>query len=443
MEGDGSGDGVNRGFGVEEGITRMRGPRTRKPRSALTNWAERTMPSREKTSNDSEVEGRGELRHENSDTMDASEVDSVRGGRPTIADALWGDEADTRGVTNESTFEGRNPRTEEGTEVVDVSGWHNHRRHPPMRWVRSARAPVTESSERSGLGRLADLFDSGARGSEASGSGDRAVQDHSAVIGFSSDEEDAVGTGKKPVPDVINLAGDSPVPRANGFFGNGSEEAGPSQSSGESPPRRVMQRPASADAKRARRIIHRSGVTQPEERTVEDGLITLGDPDGTEPSGDVAPPPPEPYYLRRGRSLNLGGSALNRLDRRSLTTNNGNRGRLRRHRFPPGGSSGVGFSELNNLRRPFSVPSSSGNGNTDTQSNPVVNLEDQDSPTVVGVRPGNTIVLEDDGESERARQLLEDERVARELQDSFALEDHPPVYSLSSPKVEVDMQMLL
>lgn len=291
-----------------------------------------------------------------------------------------------------------------------------------MRWVRSARAPVSESSERTSFGRLADLLDSGARASEASGSRDRGVHDTSAVIGFSSDEEDAVVAGKKPVHDVIDLAGDSPVP---GSVRN--EEAGPSQSSGESPPRRVMQRPASADAKRARRIVNRSSVSHPEERAVEDGLITLEDP---EPSGDVAAPAlPEPYDLRRGRSLNLGLSTLNRVDRRAVATSNGIRGRLRRHRFQPGGSSGVGLSDVNNLRRPFSVPSSSRNGNMDAQRNPVVNLEDQDSPTLVAVRPGNTIVLEDDGDSERARQLVDDERVARELQDSFALEDQPPVHT--------------
>lgn len=444
MEGDGSSDRGNREYGMEgvgEGSTRLRGPRTRKPRSILANWTERTIPSREQTSNDAEVEGSGELRHQNSDAMDSSEVDSVRWRRSTNADAdvsVWRNVADTRDGTNERIFGGRNPGTEEGTEVMEVSGWRNprmDRRHPPMRWVRNARAPVTETSERSGLSRLADLYDSGARGSEASGSRDRGVQDPSSVIGFSSDEEDAVVTGKKPVHDVIDLAGDSLAPgngRANGLISDGSnEEAGPSQSSGDSPPRRLMQRPASADAKRARRIMHRSGVAHPEERAVEDGLITLEDPNEIEPSGDVAPPLPEPYNLRRGRSLNLGVSTLNRLDRRPLSTSNGIRGRVRRHRFQPGGSSVVGFSDLNNLRRPFSVPSSSRNGNTDAQSNPVVNLEDPDSPTVVAVRPGNTIVLEDDGELERARQLAEDERVARELQDSFALEDlgsnQPPV----------------
>jgi len=71
----------------------------------------------------------------------------------------------------------------------------------------------------------------------------------------------------------------------------------------------------------------------------------------------------------------------------------------------------------------------------DAESNPVVNLEDQDSPTVVAMSPENTIVLDDDGDSDRARQLAEDERVARELQDSFALEDQPPVFCLSSPKM--------
>lgn len=281
------GDGGNRElFDVGEGGTRLRGPRTRKPR---TNWAERPM----KTSNDEAEEG------------------------------VFSDAAAAAAAAMEANGD------------VEVSGWRNPRR--AATWVR---APD----------RLA-LDNNGASGSR--------------VIDFSSDEDDAAGKQH----DVIDLASsDSPVPEA----------AGPS---GESPPRRD-QRPESADAKRARR----------------------GEEPEPEASGETeAPPSLEPYNLRRGRNnLNLG---VSRLDRRALASNNGLRGRVRRHHHRL-----QGLSEVNNLRRPFLVPDA-----------PVVNLDDQDSPS-----GNNTIVLEDDAEAERARQLAEDERVARELQNSFALEDQPP-----------------
>lgn len=431
MEGDGSSDGGNREYGVEgigEGSTRLRSSRTRKPRDFLANWGQRTDASYEQGSNNSEVEANGELRQQNSDAMESSEAENgTRTARSTDADANWR----YMGRRDAGAEEGRGAE-----EVMEVSAWRNPRMDRRHRWVRNSRAAVAETSERTGLGRIADLFESGASGS-------RNVQDHGVVIGFSSDEDDdGVATGKQPVHDVIDLAGDSLVAgndRANGLTIDGSsarnEDAGPSQSSGESPPRRLMQRPAFADAKRARRIMHRSAVTHPEERAVEDGLITLDDANVVEPPGDAAAAPllPEPYNLRRGRSLNLGVSPLTRLDRRGLTASNGIRGRVRRHnRFQPGGSAGVGFSDLNNLRRPFSVPSSSRNGNMPV----LVNLDDRESPTGVAEGPGNNpIVLEDDADSERARQLLEDERVARELQDSFAQEDlgteHPPVCETS------------
>lgn len=451
MEGSGPSDEVSRELGVEgvgEGSTRWRGSRLRKPRNGLASWAERTIPSREHSSNEVEADETGVLRDQDIDTMDAREVDGGRWRRLTNAEA----EADlsvlrSMAETRDGT-DGRNNRTEDGTEVMEVTEWRNPRlvrRHAArVRSERIARssAALTESSEGPALRHFGDLLNGRARGPEASGSRDKEVHDYSAVLGLSSDEEDGPGTGKKPVHEVIDLGGDSPLPsngRGNGFINDGSirnEEAGPSQSPGQSPLRRLMQRPASADAKRARRIM-RSGVAFPEERDDEDEFLTSDDPhDANEPSGDQIPvgqSRPEPHHLRRGGSLNMAAlrrerslmaasAPRSRWDGRPFTSN-GSRGRLGRHRLQPGGSSGVGLLDLNNLRRPLSGPSSSGIESTDAQMNGVVNLEEPDSPTLVSMRPGNTIVLEEDGESERARQLAEDERVARELQDSFARED--------------------
>ena len=457
MEGSGlSGEG-SRELGVEgggEGSIRWRSLRVRKPRNSLTSWAERTIPSREHTSNEAGGEATGESRLQDIDGMDACEVDGGRWRTLSNAEA----EADIellrrRTLSNAETevdveelrrlteprdgTDGRDAGTEEGSEVMEVPAWRNFRsarRHGNrVRVERIARASAasTETSERPGLRHFGDLLDVRARVAEASGSRDKEVRDDSGVIGFSSDEEDGIVTGKKPVRDVIDLGGDSPLPgngRGNGFINNGSirhEEAGPSQSSGMSPLRRSMQRPASADAKRARRIMHRSGVAYPE-RNDEDELLALEDAhDVIEPPGDqipVARSLPEPHNVRRGRSLNTAASTRSRLDGRFLT-GNGSRGRLGRHRLQPGSSAGLGLSDLNNLRRPFSIPSSLGNESRDAQINGVVNLEDPDSPTLISMIPENPIVLEDDGESERARQLAEDERVARELQESFARED--------------------
>ncbi|KAG0613353.1 hypothetical protein M758_6G096800 [Ceratodon purpureus] len=447
MEGSGPSDEGSREVGVEvvgEGSTRWRGSRLRKPRNGLASWTERTFPSRNQSSNEAEAEETGVLRDQDIDTVDGG----GRWRRLTNAEA----EADLSVLRNMAEprdgTDSRDNGTEDGTEVMEVTGWRNprvvRRNAARVRSERVARssAALPESSEGPELRHFGDLLDGRARGTEASGSRDVEVHDYSAVFGLSSDEEDGPASGKKPAHEVIDLGGDSPQlinGRVNGLISDDmirNEEAGPSQSSGQSPLRRLMQRPASADAKRARRVL-RSGVALPEERDDDDEFLTANYlEDVNDPIWNqipVAQSRPEPHNLRRGGSTNMAAlrrerssmaapGPRSRLDGRPFTSN-GSRGRLGRHRFQPGGSSGVGLSDLNHLRMPFSVPSSSGNDSADAQSNGVVNLDEPDSPTLVSMRPGNTIVLEDDGESDRARQLAEDERVARELQDSFARED--------------------
>lgn len=434
MEGSGPSDEGTSKLGMEcvgEGSTRWRSLGLRKPRNGFANWAEGTMPSREH-SNEGEAEGTGKLRLQDVDAMDAREVDGGRWRRTSNAESEADLSVPRSMAGTRDGADGRNTGTGEGTKAMEVTGWRKPRpvrMHATM--VRSegiarthpSSAALTESNERSRLRHSGDLFDSRI---EASGSRDGEVHGYSAVLGLSSDEEDGPVTGKKPAHDVIDLGGDSPLPdsgRKNGFIKEGSvrsEEAWPS------PLRRLMSRPASANAKRARRIM-RSGVTCPEDRDDQNELLTLEDShDVFEPLGDripVAQSRPEPYTLTRGLSLNMTASApRSRLDGRFFNSN-GSRGSLGRARLQSGGSLGVGLSDINNLRPPFSVPSSTGNESTDAQINGVVNLEESDFLTVIAMGPESAIVLEDDGESERMQQLAEDERVARELQDSFARED--------------------
>lgn len=442
MEGSGPSDEGGRELGVEEGGPRCRSLRLCKPRIAngLATWADRAIPSREHSSNEAEAEGARKMRVQDGGAMDGHEVDGGRWRRLTRA------EADTDLSVRRSLAEtpdgtnGRNMGIDERTDVMQVAGWPNaraDRKHAARSGWAQASADLRESSEQPGLRHFGDLLGNRVGGMEAGGSRDKEVHERGASINVSSDEEDGVVTGKKQVNDVIYLGGDSPQPADRGDgFGIRNEEAGPSQSSGQSPLRRSMHRPASADAKRPRRIINRSRVAYPEERNDEDEPHPYEDRDDiVEPAAEQLPGArslPEPNNLRRGRSMNVAASApRSRLDDRFVPSN-GPRGRLGRARLQPGGSSGLGLSDLNNLRRPFNVPSSSGNDSTRAHSNGVVNLEDSDSPTLGSMRPENTIVLEDDGESERTRQLAEDERVARELQDSFAREDlgveRAPVY---------------
>jgi hypothetical protein len=421
MEGSGPSDEGSRELGVEgvgEGSTRWRNSRFRKPRNGLANCAEKNIVSCEHRSNEGDAEGPVEVRPQDVDAMDAREVDVGRWSSILNAEAEAEAEADLSVLRSTAEthdiIDGRNAGTEDATEVMEVTGWRNRR---PVR--RHATRVRSEGIARVGLAALTE-----------SSSSDREVHDYS--LGLSSDEEDGSVTGKKLAPDIIDLGGDSPLPgssRGSGFISDGNipdEEAGLSQSFGQSPLRRLAQRPASADAKRARRIMQ-SGVAYTEERDKEAEFLTLEDThDVIESSRDqisVAQSRPESYNLRRVRSLDMAASApRSRLDG-CFFNSNGSHGRLGRARLQAGGSSGVGFSDFNNLRWPFSIPSSSANETTDAQINGVLNLEGPDCPTLVPMRPENTTVVEDDGDSERARQLAEDERVARELQDSFARED--------------------
>ncbi|XP_024368279.1 uncharacterized protein [Physcomitrium patens] len=450
MEGSGPSEEGSKGNEVEvlgEGSTRWRGSRVLKPCNALAGWSERATPSLEHTSNEVEVEDNGELQHQAADTMDDRETSDARWCRlanPEADVSPWRRRVriDTmpsvaRDATSGMTHDGRSVGSEGSMEVSEMSGWRNprmNRRHAGNRLERNARSltasTVVESSERSGRGGFGVLFDNISRGSEASGSRDRRIHDQS-VIGFSSDEENGPITENTQVHDVIDLADDlSPLgnTRSSGP-GNGesarNEVVGPSHRSRESPVRRLMQGSASGDAKRARRIMHRSGVTNSEEPSGEGGnFLRVEDVyENSVPSGEQINVVPSPG-LRRGRSLTLGPSALGtRLVGPSHTVNNGLRRRLGRHRSQAGGGSIFEASDSNNLRRPFVIPLDTENERVVNQPNGIVNLEDPDSPTLVSVRPGNTIVLDDDGEAERARQLSEDERVARELQEAFALED--------------------
>uniref|UniRef100_A0A7I4D6D7 RING-type domain-containing protein n=1 Tax=Physcomitrium patens TaxID=3218 RepID=A0A7I4D6D7_PHYPA len=362
MEGSGPSEEGSKGNEVEvlgEGSTRWRGSRVLKPCNALAGWSERATPSLEHTSNEVEVEDNGELQHQAADTMDDRET----------SDARWCRLA--------------NPE-------ADVSPWR--------RRVRIDTMPSVARDATSGM-----THDGRSVGSEGS-------MEVSEMSGWRNPRMNRRHAG-------------------NSGPGNGesarNEVVGPSHRSRESPVRRLMQGSASGDAKRARRIMHRSGVTNSEEPSGEGGnFLRVEDVyENSVPSGEQINVVPSPG-LRRGRSLTLGPSALGtRLVGPSHTVNNGLRRRLGRHRSQAGGGSIFEASDSNNLRRPFVIPLDTENERVVNQPNGIVNLEDPDSPTLVSVRPGNTIVLDDDGEAERARQLSEDERVARELQEAFALED--------------------
>lgn len=470
MRMEGSGDGLD---GSKEGVLQGNG----RVRSALlkTNQYFRRLPSTAQVLPDPQislavnfedgmeggVDSQGNLLEQTGDEMEVKEVGARWRRFPNAGDVLPGQSisSDNRlpPQVHEATAEGQEQRNSirmgDEVEVTDPSGWRNPRAHRERRHARarlgsrndralSGPSSITQPRERNTLGRFSELFDRQSKGPEASSSAVREAENSPVIVGVSSDEESREELGKGPIHDVIDLASDLPQYDRAGIEdlsmahndGIVYGEAGSSRNSGDSPLRRLMQRPALGSSKRARRILHRGGRGPPEASTDQGGdSLGLDDAgEGTSTSGEQRSSRlnvlVEPCNLRRNRGVNLVLSTLNSIE-------NSSRYRYGRHRLNRSGpGAGSRLSELSSLQSPSSMtPSDTSNVSRDIELGQAVDLDESESPTVISVRPGNPIVLDDDVDTERARQLAEDERVARELQDSFTTEGfggaRPPVSS--------------
>lgn len=475
---EGSGDGLD---GSKEDV--LQGNGRERSASLKTNHYFRRLPSTVQVFPDPQIslavnlengmEGgvdlQGNLLDQPGDEMEVKEVGARWRRFPNAGDGVLTGQSvsgDNRlpSKAHEATEEGQEQsisRMGDEVEVTDTSGWRNprarrERRHARARLdSRNDRALAGISSlpqprERNTLGRFSELFDRQSKGPEAGSSTVTEAENTPVVVGVSSDEESREELGKGPIHEVIDLASDLPQYDRAGVEdlsmahndGIVYGEAGSSRNSGDSPLRRLMQRPTLGSSKRARRILHRGGRGHREGATDQggDSLVLDDAEEGTSTSGEQRNsrqnPLVEAYNLRRNRSANVVPSMLNnRLDSSLNSMENSPRhrfGRHRLHRSGPGAWSRL--SELRSLQSPSSmVPSDTSNATRDVELRQAVDLDESESPTVICVRPGNPIVLDDDVDSDRARQLAEDERVARELQDSFTTEgfggSQPPVMS--------------
>lgn len=415
------------------------------------------------------VESQGNLPEQTGDEMEVKEVGARWRRFPNAGDGVLTGQSisgDNRlpPQVHEAIEEGQEQssiRMGDGVEVTDPSGWRNPRAHRERRHARArldsrnnralaGLSSITQPRERNTLGRFSELFDRQSKGPEASSSTVREAENTPVIVGVSSDEESREELEKGPIHEVIDLASDLPQYDRAGVEdlsmahndGIVYGEAGSSRNSGDSPLRRLMQRPTPGSSKRARRILHRGGRGHREAATDQggDSLVLDDAEEGTSTSGEQRNFRQnlslEPYNLRRNRSANVVPSTLNNQFESSLNSmENSSRHRYGRHRLNRSGPGAWSrLSELSGLQSPSSmVPSDTSNASRDVELRQAVDLDESESPTVIRVRPGNPIVLDDDADTERARQLAEDERVARELQDSFTTEgfggSQPPVLS--------------
>lgn len=417
-----------------------------------------------------EMDGSGDVSERGGDAHETNEVGGAKWQKSRISRAS--------GSTSQSSPEGRVPSPGRDSEVVDeesrigtkgagngvVSEVQDHAgrstrlRRPPRsakvkvdlsnRRLRGTPA-VTQRIESTEPAAFAELSGSQSRGAEASGSGSRDFLSSSSVLGVSSGEKTAIVLGKEPSQEIIDLVSDSPPygsARTEGMSlfnregpSGGRGEAGPSQHSVVSPLRRPLQRSTAQRAKRPRELRDMSGRGS-SQRPIDLGgdlLIPSGNDQGSilesvDPRNTVLPLL-ERYNLRRSGSNMAVPSNSSGLDA-DLYSNMTGQGVDRRsgsHRFEQAGSGlGAGFSEFgNDLRRP-TVTTDGGYESGGLDLNRPMELENMESPRASSHIP--RIDLDDDADTDRAQQVAEDERLARELQDCYASHEiqgeQAPVY---------------
>ncbi len=250
--------------------------------------------------------------------------------------------------------------------------------------------------------------------------------------GVFSGRELHLGSGREVSQDVIDLASDdgrSQLEMLSSFPHDHSGEPGPSQHSGVSVPRRSNQRHLYGYAQRAR-----SRVNPQEPIDLEEDYPLRNDISQSVPwDGNSVQALAEPYNLQSNQRVNTSASR----NSSSLEPEYSNDLPVQEDGSQSGRNwfltttSGLGFSELwRGLCR--QVGSVRGEESGDLELALSMELDDPNPTTVDSCKPETRIALDDDdADTERSRQLAEDERLARELQDSFVSEavvaDQSPV----------------